>query len=114
MTHYMKLHAAPFEMIKSGKKIYELRLYDEKRRQIAVGDEIVFTERGNASRNIRCSVVGLHVFPSFKELYSSLPLLLCGYAEENISSASYLDMEQYYSAEEQREFSVVGIEISLI
>jgi len=29
MIHNMKLHPAPFEMIKSGKKTIELRLFDE-------------------------------------------------------------------------------------
>ena len=43
----MKLHPAPFEMIKSGKKTIELRLYDEKRRKIKVGDEIIFTNTVN-------------------------------------------------------------------
>ena len=39
----MKLNPAPFEMIKSGQKTIELRLYDEKRQLVNIGDEIVFT-----------------------------------------------------------------------
>ena len=114
MTHEMKLKKAPFEMIKSGQKVYELRLYDEKRRSISVGDKIVFALDGDASEKLCCDVKELCVFPSFKELYLSLPLLECGYTEQNISSASYLDMERYYSADEQKKFKVVGIKIELI
>ena len=39
----MKLNAYPFEMIKSGEKTIEIRLFDEKRQQIKAGDKIVFT-----------------------------------------------------------------------
>ena len=33
MKHFMKLQKEPFEMIKLGKKIYEMRLLDEKRKE---------------------------------------------------------------------------------
>ena len=42
MLHKMKLKKEPFEMIKSGKKIYELRLYDEKRKKLKIGDTVEF------------------------------------------------------------------------
>ena len=44
MTFEMKLHEAPFELIKNRIKTIELRLYDEKRQMISVGDFIVFTK----------------------------------------------------------------------
>lgn len=43
MVHEMKLHESPFKKIKSGKKTVELRLYDDKRRKINIGDKILFT-----------------------------------------------------------------------
>ena len=43
-VHRMNLQSGPYEMIKSGRKTIELRLWDEKRRKIKAGDEIVFTE----------------------------------------------------------------------
>ena len=39
MTHNMQLQPIPFEMIKNGTKTIELRLCDEKRRKIQIGDE---------------------------------------------------------------------------
>jgi hypothetical protein len=50
-------------------------------------------------------------FDSFEELYSSLPLLKCGYTEEDVDGAHFSDMEEYYSAEEQKRYGVLGIEI---
>ena len=108
--HNMKLDPAPFEMIKSGKKTIELRVYDEKRRRIKVGDEIAFTNVANGEV-LNVTVKKLHCFATFDELYKSLPLLKCGYTAENIDSATPADMERYYSVEEQREDGVVGIEL---
>ena len=109
-THEMKLNPAPFEMIKGGKKTIELRLYDEKRRIINVGDKIVFTNT-ESGEELTVEVVKLHIFDSFEELYSSLPLLKCGYTESDVGEAHYSDMEEYYSADKQKEYGVLGIEI---
>lgn len=38
MNHSMKLNPAPYAAIKTGKKNIELRLNDEKRQQVKVGD----------------------------------------------------------------------------
>ena len=109
-VHKMKLNSAPFEMIKNGEKTIELRLFDEKRQKIKVGDKIVFTEN-TTGETLNTTVVKLYRFDSFKELYKSLPLLKCGYTTENVDNATPSDMEQYYSAEEQRKYGVVGIEL---
>ncbi len=114
MTHQMNLHAAPFDMIERGIKTIELRLYDEKRRRIAVGDEIVFTHSKDSSRTLRCRVIALHVFSSFEELYNTLPLLKCGYTEADITTASPADMDVYYTKKQQAQNGVVGIEIKPI
>ena len=39
MKHTMKLRPNPFRMILCGEKTYELRLYDEKRQCIKIGDK---------------------------------------------------------------------------
>lgn len=54
------------------------------------------------------------MFKSFTELYANLPLLKCGYTEENVHTASPDDMEIYYSKERLNQYGVNGIEISLI
>ena len=113
MIHRMKLDPVPFEMIGCGRKTYELRLYDDKRQKIKAGDKIIFTCTSDENRTLEVSVTGLHRFRDFAELYSCLPLLSCGYTENDVSSASPEDMEKYYSPEMQKKYGVVGIEISL-
>ena len=113
MTHKMKLHREPFEMIRSGRKTIELRLYDEKRRLISVGDEIKFVSSSDSTISLSCRVIALHKFDSFEDLYNSLPLLQCGYTENDILTASADDMNIYYPKEKQKEYGVIGIEIEL-
>ena len=109
-VHNMKLHHAPFDMIRRGEKTIELRLYDEKRRLIAPGDRICFTNTATGE-TLTKTVAKLHRFDSFEELYRALPLLQCGYTEGDVHTASPGDMAQYYSAEQQRRYGVVGIEL---
>jgi len=109
-VHKMKLNSTPFEMIKSGEKTIELRLFDEKRQQVKVGDKVIFTNT-TTGEMLNRTVVKLHRFDSFEELYKSLPLLQCGYTVSDVDSAKPSDMEQYYSIEEQNQYGVVGIEL---
>ena len=112
MVHHMHLQPEPFEKILSGQKTIELRLYDEKRQQILEEDTIEFSCLGNDDRSITAKVSALHLFPSFKMLYEKLPLNQCGYTTDELQNASFKDMEQYYPAEEQKRYGVVGIELT--
>ena len=109
----MKLQSSPFEMIRSGRKTIELRLFDEKRKLISIGDEIEFVSSSDSTISLDCRVIALHKFDSFEDLYASLPLLQCGYTENDISTASPCDMDVYYSIEDQKKYGVIGIEIEL-
>lgn len=113
MKHKMKLNPSPFEMIESGEKTIELRLNDEKRRRIKIGDEIEFENTDDSTRVINAKVLALHRFCSFEELYNSLSLLKCGYTADDVCYAHPSDMELYYSAEQQKKYGVVGIEIKI-
>lgn len=113
MTHYMNLNPQPFSMIAQGKKTIELRLLDEKRKAVSVGDTLIFTNTENTEEQLVCLVKNLYMFDSFEKLYGVLPLDKCGYLPEEIPSASYKDMEAYYPAEKQKQYGVVGIEVIL-
>ena len=112
--HVMNLTPAPMQEIRTGNKTIELRLNDEKRKQISVGDTIKFINTEDSNDTLRVKVVDFFLFSSFAELYDNLPLLNCGYNEDNINTASPDDMEMYYSREKQNKYGVVGIEISLL
>ena len=109
-VHTMRLKPTPFAMIASGQKTVELRLNDEKRRLVSVGDEIIFS-RTDREAILRCRVIALHPFSSFAELYRAFPPTVLGYTAEESDSASPTDMDAYYSKEEQAKYGVLGIEI---
>ena len=113
MTHYMNLASEPFEQISSGAKTIELRLYDEKRQTVSAVYTIIFTNRAD-NHQVSAKVLKLHIFDSFKELYNNLPLLKCGYTEQELDTASPDDMLAYYPKEKQEKYKAVGIEIELI
>lgn len=81
---------------------------------ISVGDVLRFVNTKDETDVLVTEVKALHIFKSFDELYKNLPLLQCGYTEEDVDRALPSDMEKYYSKEEQSRFGVVGIEIGLL
>lgn len=111
MKHTMHLQPQPFSMIRSGEKTIEQRLYDEKRQQIKVNDEIEFCCPESGQNPFTVRVKALHRFRNFAELYGVLPLLRCGYTRETLASASPDDMNAYYSPQQQAKYGVVGIEV---
>ena len=110
----MKLNSLPFEMIESGRKTIELRLYDEKRRKISVGDTIRFVLVDDESKELKATVKELYIFSSFEELYKTLPLTECGYTADTVKHASPKDMQEYYTSEQEKKYGVLGIKIEVI
>ena len=113
MHHEMSLRPGPFAKIADGTKRYELRLQDEKRRLISVGDTITFTCTSD-ERTVQVRVTSLHPFADFSALYAALPLTECGYSEGNAAAASPKDMAQYYPPEKQAQYGVLAIGVELL
>lgn len=111
MLHSMKLKDEPFHSITAGYKTIELRLFDEKRQALKVGDFIEFTNIDSPDLTVTKRITALHRFASFEELYSFLPLLSCGYTPFTLPYAKAGDMQAYYTKEEQDKLGVVGIEL---
>lgn len=111
MIHKMKLKQEPFNKIRNGIKTIELRLYDEKRQQVNIGDFIEFSLIDNSEEKIQTRVTALHRFDSFQELYENLPKEKLGYKADEMPASDHMD--NYYSREEQAEYGVIGIEIRL-
>lgn len=110
MIHNMNLNNEPFELIKNGSKTIELRLDDEKRRLLNVGDEILFTNR-DTNEKLLTDIIELHKYDSFESLYKNFDKVSLGYREYEKSDPS--DMNNYYSKEDEMKYGVVGIELRL-
>lgn len=111
VKHEMKLNKEPFENIQAGTKTIELRLNDEKRQLLNVGDVIEFTNIETKEKQ-SVEVDNLFYYDSFEELYKHFDKVSLGYDANEV--ANYKDMEQYYPQEEQKKYGVVGIKIKKI
>ena len=109
-VHEMRLHPEPFALIKAGTKTVEMRLYDEKRRLMNIGDHIEFSLRPNGVDQLRAEIVSLDVFNSFKEAFNNYPP--AQYGSEH--SDEWQLMYKYYSPQEEVRYGVVGVRIKKI
>ena len=107
--HTMRLAALPFSQIERGEKTLEVRLFDEKRRTIAVGDGILFRER-ETGRELSARVTALYPFSTFKEAFLALSPIQMGFPAETDGG----EMHAYYSPEEEAKWGVLVIEIALL
>jgi len=109
-THHLQLATEPFSAILAGKKTIESRLFDEKRRAIQLGDELIFVNRENESQSVKAKVVGLLRYRSFYDLFNYNDVSLFGG-----ESVEWLEnqINQFYDKKSQDEFGVLGIQFEL-
>ena len=111
MIHEMRLNNEPFNKIKEGTKTVELRLLDEKRKTLRIGDKIVFTNRDN-NEKIDVLITNLFKADNFAPIYEKYSKVAMGYNEED--DAKPEDMEEYYSKEEIKKYGCIAIEIEKV
>jgi hypothetical protein len=107
----MNLRPKYFDFIKDGTKRIELRLYDEKRRSIQLGDIIEFAKSDD--EKFKAKVVGLLRYNSFANLFEDFDISIL--ADSSMTKQELLEvLGEFYSEEKQAEFGVIGIRIKLI
>lgn len=109
----MQLRAEPFVRIQQGKKLVELRLWDEKRRRLRLGDQIAFSKLPELKQKIKVQVTALLIYETFAELMTDLPVRLLGYTE---ADREYLKtcMREYYTSQEEKKWGVVSIKFKIL
>ena len=108
MLHKMKLQPDPFNRIVNGTKTVEFRLYDEKRKQIKIGDKIEFSKLPDLEEKIICDVIDLYREDKFETLFNKL------ISDKEEVARKTQAMYQYYTPEEESKYGVLGIEIRLV
>ena len=109
-TWEMKLIPEAFNKIVSGEKKIELRLNDEKRRAIFVGDKIVFTNTTDENKKLVAEVVALHRFESFESIFRTELFSLCGFGNLVVEKAIE-KMRNFYTESDEYKYGIVGIEL---
>lgn len=110
MMHHMKLLEGPYRDIANGSKTIEIRLFDEKRRKVKVGDRIELSKLPDLVEKIQVNVLYLERYASKEELVDSIPLEKFG--SRYSSKEELLAGDRIYSEERVKEygFLVIGIE----
>ena len=108
MKFHMKLLKEPFDNIKNGTKTIEFRLYDEKRKQIKVGDIIEFSLLPDLNEKIETKVIELYRANTFEELFRKF------YTDENETENKLESIHSIYTLEKEKKYGVLGIKLELI
>ena len=111
MNHRMNLWNNSFLAIQSGSKTVEMRLNDDKRRLLCVGDTITFINV-DTQKELAVKVIKTVVYKDFFELYKNYNKIQIGYSFDEVEDPA--DMYNYYSIEEIDKYGALAIEIELI
>lgn len=107
----MKLQLHPFLKIKEGSKCIEVRLFDEKRREIKLLDIIEFSCDAQPTETVKVQVVGLLHYQTFSDLVGDFPPRVFGH---NDSDDLIKSIFSFYTKEQEATYSVLGIRIKLL
>lgn len=113
MEHILKLQPKYFDYINNGTKRVELRLYDEKRQKINIGDTIIFQKEPELEITMTVKVIGLLRYNTFEELFEDFDIEML--ADKSMTKQELLNvLEEFYTPEKQKQYGVVGIRIERI
>lgn len=100
-----------YTMLKDGRKTIELRLFDDKRKLIKVGDMIEFRCADDATDSFLAEVINLYRADDFFSLSQKIACQQAGFdTNEEMTDV----MKGFYSEAKQKQFGVLGIEVRRI
>ena len=113
MEHELKLQPRYYEYILNGSKDIEIRLYDEKRQKINIGDIIIFKKEPELNESFKVKVVGLLRYENFDSLFNDFTIDRL--ADRSMKKSELLEeLEKFYTKEKQKEYGVLGIRIEKV
>lgn len=104
----MGLYEEYFRAIKDGKKIVEVRLNDERRRNIRVGDSIEFIKVPQQDEILKVQVNDLRKYDTFETMYKDISFkdFDCeGWTMKEMIYGTY----EIYTVEQEKEWGALAI-----
>ena len=112
MIHEMKLQERYYNFILNGTKRIEIRLNDEKRQNIKLGDKIRFFKEPETKDFFEADVIGLLRYNSFEDMFNDYDISLL--ADKSMTKEELINiLEEFYTKEKQTYYGVLGIRIKL-
>ncbi|MBE6153361.1 MAG: ASCH domain-containing protein [Firmicutes bacterium] len=113
MNHKMKLQPNYYNYMLNGTKRIEIRLNDEKRKQIKIGDTITFFKEPDLIESFTTKVIDLLRYDTFNDMFNNYDISIL--ADSSISRTDVInELEKFYPIEKQNKYGVLGIKIELI
>ena len=113
MIHEMKLQPEYYNYILNGTKRIEIRLFDEKRQKIKIGDTIKFLKEPELNESFNAKVVDLLRYNNFEDMFKDYDISIL--ADKSMTKEELINvLEQFYTKEKQEMYGVLGIKIELI
>ncbi|MFC6177275.1 ASCH domain-containing protein [Companilactobacillus huachuanensis] len=109
----MHLNHQPFMAIKNGTKTIEIRLNDEKRSQLKIGNIIRFSDL-TTDEMIETKVLRLECFSTFKELFQKYSGTIIGSPEQEPISELDCENQKIYSRQMEKQYGALAIKLELI
>ena len=112
MNHNMRLIDIAYNSIINGTKRVEIRLLDEKRSKLRIGDTITFTNYNDLNKNINVIITDLKIFNDINEVinnYDISLLLNSDTSKEDLIKT----FNKIYSTIEQKKYKVITIEFKI-
>ena len=107
----MELQNAYYNFILKGTKRIELRLYDEKRKNIKLGDIITVTN-AQPNEEFEVKVVGLLQYETFDDLFCDFDIEVL--ADKSMTKEELKnELEKFYPIDKQKQYNVLGIRLEL-
>ena len=96
-------------VVRDGVKDVEIRVNDEKRQKLKVGDKLIFLKRPDEIEKIEAIVTKLVYFKSFTEVLDYYKMEKI-YLKETTRDEYLNLMRKFYSDEDVEKYGVVAIE----
>ena len=113
IAHEMKLQPKYYNYILNGTKRIEIRLFDEKRQQIKVGDTIRFLKEPELNESFNAKVIDLLRYDNFEELFKNFDIAIL--ADKSMTKEELIKvLEQFYTKEKQDKYGILAIKIELM
>ncbi len=98
MEHEIKLQPEYYNFILNGTKRIEIRLFDEKRQQIKIGDTIKFFKEPDLNKSFNAKVTGLLRYNSFEDMFKDFDISIL--SDKSMTKEQLIGvLEQFYTKE---------------
>ncbi len=112
MKHNMRLINEAYNNVINGTKRVEIRLLDEKRSKLKIGDTITFTNYDDSSKSFDTEIINLLVFNDINEVLSNYDISLL--LSKSTKKEDLINIfNSIYSIEERNKYKIICIEFKI-